>query len=522
MEQQGLFQTKKVYSERRDFSFSEIKNRVDRWNIELQPDYQRNYVMKEFQASRLIESVLMWIPLPVVYFSEESNNKYSIIDGQQRITSIVNYMKNDFSLRWLEELLELNWKKFKDLSEECQNALENASLNAIILSKESNELKYEIFARLNQWSIKLKPQELRNCIYRWSFNSFINDLAENNKHLKDLFWGDNKRKDYQENILRFFALRDIFSYSSSMDKTMNLFMSKHQNDSDNEIEKSRKLFNGTIDIVKQVLWNSAFSAYDRKKWMITKKFSWSVYDSIIIAFSNFNAHDLIIHADEIKKKIDQMKKHDLQYQDYTYAATWSKDRVLWRVMMVYNAIKEIVWKNADCGNIRNYSQDVKEQLRHDWYICSYCNQTIQNIDDAEVDHIKPYSLWWTTTIDNAQLLHRRCNREKSNTFIQNNQSEAVFHFRRVERVPKSQLIVQEWKYILLKWSFIYPEITSNIENIKKLRQTHANEINNNETIQDIVFNNPSAAGQFVYWAASNWWDDRVDINWNSLNKIFRK
>ena len=110
----------------------------------------------------------------------------------------------------------------------------------------------------------------------------------------------------------------------------------------------------------------------------------------------------------------------------------------------------------------------------------------------------------------------------SNTLIQTNYTETIFHFRRVERVPKSQLVVQEWKYILLKWSFIYPEITSNIENIKKLRQTHANEINNNETTQDIIFNNPSAAWQFVYGAASNWWDDRVDINWNSLNKIFRK
>lgn len=405
---------KKVYSERKDYSFSEVKNRVDRWNISLQPDYQRDYVWKQYQASRLIESVLLWVPLPVVYFAEENDNKYSIIDGQQRVTSIVDYMKNKFSLSGLEELSELNWKKFQDLPEYYQVMIENTSLSAIILSKESNELKYEIFARLNQWSVKLKPQELRNCIYRWTFNDLLNELASR-KELNVLFWWHNKRKDYQENILRFFALKDVFSYTTSMDKTMNLFMSKHQNDEEKDIEWYRKLFNRTIDIIKQVLWEYAFCAYDRVKWVMMKRFSWSVYDSIAVAFSQFNSNDLMQHADEIRKKIIDIKANDTKYQDYTYAATWSKDRVIWRIMLIYNTIKDIVWKNADCWNIRIYDKSVKDKLWCSWYICKHCWQEILSIDDAEIDHIKPYSLGWTTTIDNAQLLHKHCNREKSNS-----------------------------------------------------------------------------------------------------------
>ena len=114
MDGEALFETKRVFTVEKNMTFSDIKDKVDEWDIELQPDYQRDYVMDNKQASRLIESVLMWIPIPVVYFSEENDGRYSIIDWQQRVTSIVNYLKNKFPLKGLEELWELNWKKFAD------------------------------------------------------------------------------------------------------------------------------------------------------------------------------------------------------------------------------------------------------------------------------------------------------------------------------------------------------------------------------------------------------------------------
>ncbi len=423
VDQDSLFETRRVYTVGKDMTFSDIKNKVDSWDIELQPDYQRDYVMDNKQASRLIESVLMWIPIPVVYFSEEDDERYSIIDWQQRVTSIVHYLKNEFALKGLEELWELNWKKFAELPKNNQRTLNNASLSVIILSKESQELKYEIFARLNQWSIKLKPQELRNCIYRWSFNNLIEELAEKNPYLPTLFREVNKRKNYQEYILRFFALKDFYGYSSSMGKTMNLFMSKHQNDDPKEIEKSRKLFNRTIDTIKQVLWEDAFCAYDRQNKVMMNKFSWSVYDSIIISMSHFDSNDLMRHADEIRKKIKDIKMNNEEYLNYTYAASGSKNRVIWRIMLITNAIREIIWKNSDWWVNRTFTDADKKQLWHDWYICSYCGQEILDINDAQVDHAVPFSLWGETTLENAQLLHRHCNLEKSNNVTEDDSWE---------------------------------------------------------------------------------------------------
>lgn len=329
------------------------------------------------------------------------------------MTSFVKYLKNEFALKGLEELSELNGKKFSELDKSLQRTLKSCTLNSIILTKESQELKYEIFARLNQGSIRLKPQELRNCIYRGTLNDMIEEIAKTNKYLNELFLEKNKRKNYQEYILRFFALRNFNDYSSSMKKTMNNYMIKHQNADEQELKELRNLFNGTIDIIKQVFGKNAFCAYDRQKHQFMKKFSGSVYDSIIIACSMFNNHDLMAHADEIRKQVNEVKMNNPTYQDYTYAATGSKSRVIGRILMIYNLIKNIVGNNK--SSQRTYSQATKEELWHDGYICPYCNQQILSIDDAEVDHIIPYSKGGDTIIENAQLLHRHCNREKNNS-----------------------------------------------------------------------------------------------------------
>lgn len=415
MADEQMTSKKRVFTDKKDLALSQIKEMFDDGDIIPQPDYQRDYVMDEKTSSRLIESVLMNIPIPTVYLCEESDGRFSIIDGQQRMTSIVKFLKNEFSLRGLEELNDLNGKKFADLDKTLQRTLKSCTLNSIILTKESQELKYEIFARLNQGSIRLKPQELRNCIYRGSLNNLLESIASNNKILKDLFIDENRRKNYQEYILRFFALRNYQEYSSSMNKTMNNFMATYQNADEDKIKELKDSFNRTIDIIKQVFGNDAFCAYDRQKGKYMNKFSGSIYDSIIVACSMFNTHDLMSHADDIRDCIQDMKKNNTEYQEYTYAATGSKNRVIGRIMMVYHAISKIIGKHSDAGTNRVFSNEVKNELWHEEYVCSFCGQKILNIDDAEVDHIKPFSQGGETILENAQLLHRHCNRVKNDS-----------------------------------------------------------------------------------------------------------
>lgn len=403
---------KTVYTTQKDFPLSTIREMFDDGDIVTDPDYQRDFVYTQKQSSKLIESMLIGIPIPTVYLCQENDETWSVIDGQQRITSFVFYLENKFPLTGLSELKELNGLYFKDMDKILQKKLKSSSLNAICILKESQELKYEIFARLNQGAISLKPQELRNCIYRGSYNRMLEDLA-GNKYLPTLFHDENKRKQYQERILRFFALRNFTDYKSSIMKTMNDYMFNHQNADDSEIADCRVLFNKTIDIIKQILGDTAFFAVNRENGKVIGKFSGSVYDSIIIPFSFFNSHDLMAHADEIRKSIEDLKLNNDQYREDTYVATGSRKRVLGRIITVYNLLTKTTGSYGSDDSSRFFSDSVKKELFHPGYICSWCNNEILDIDDAEVDHIVPFSQGGKTDISNAQLLHRHCNREKS-------------------------------------------------------------------------------------------------------------
>ena len=407
---------KQVFTEKKDFPLSTLKEMVDDGDIIPNPEYQRDYVYTDKQASKLVESVLMGIPIPTIYLCVEEDNTYSVIDGQQRITSLVRYLKNDFALNGLQELNELNGKCYKDLSKDIQKKLKSSSLSTITLLKQSTALKYEIFARLNQGAVKLNPQELRNCIYRGTFNKMLDDIAETNPHLNYLFHDDNNRKSYQERILRFFALRNYQDYQSSMLKTMNSYMELHRNDEEDEIKAAKDRFNNTIDIITQVLGNKAFMAFDRNKNTILEKFSGSVYDSIIIPFSFFDKHSLIVNADKIREAVMNVKMTDESYREDTYAATGSKVRVIRRIQTIYNLILSITGNNSTDTDRRLFSEDERKMLYESSdKKCAICGNLILNIDDCEIDHIIPFAKGGKTELSNAQIVHRICNREKSDS-----------------------------------------------------------------------------------------------------------
>lgn len=125
------------------------------------------------KASRLIESALLGIPIPVVYISQEPDNKEYVIDGQQRLTSFFSFMDgifpdgSDFKLTGLKVFREINGKKYRSLTDDFQDAIRYFKIRTITFKKESDQdLKFEIFERLNTGAVSLNDQELRNCIYR--------------------------------------------------------------------------------------------------------------------------------------------------------------------------------------------------------------------------------------------------------------------------------------------------------------------------------------------------------------------
>lgn len=197
---------RKVYTEQGD---PEIESLYRKWkdgDLDIQPDFQRGFVWDIIKASRLIESILLDIPLPVIYLSQEKDGREYVIDGQQRLTSFFSYIDGklpdpqlpfgkDFKLNSLNVFSELIGKYFKDLPKELQKKIRYYKIRTITFRKESEQdLKFEVFERLNTGSVSLNDQELRNCIYRGKYNDLLWELSED-KTFRELLRIKNQKRE---------------------------------------------------------------------------------------------------------------------------------------------------------------------------------------------------------------------------------------------------------------------------------------------------------------------------------------
>lgn len=120
------------------------------------PKFQRQYVWSDKLASRLVESVLLNVPIPPCYLSENDENELDVIDGQQRIYSLYRFMENQFALRDLEALPELDGKRFFELPSKEQRKLRTHTLRCVVITNESHpEIKFHVFERLNTSTMPL-------------------------------------------------------------------------------------------------------------------------------------------------------------------------------------------------------------------------------------------------------------------------------------------------------------------------------------------------------------------------------
>lgn len=160
---------------------------IDDGDLLLDPDYQRNYVWDNKKASLLVESFLLNVPIPVIYVCEDDDGRWNVVDGLQRLESLRRFFANEFKLRGLEVLQELDGFQYSTLNPKAARLLRNGILRIILIFKESHpDIKYEIFMRLNRGSIRLTEQELRNCLYRGKFNDLLKELRNNNQFLRIL------------------------------------------------------------------------------------------------------------------------------------------------------------------------------------------------------------------------------------------------------------------------------------------------------------------------------------------------
>ena len=243
-------QTKEGVSiEKADRSLAELHRWYRSGRLIIDPEWQRSYVWDNKRASKLVESFLMEIPIPVVYLSKTDDGKYEVIDGVQRLTSIFNFFEGRLTLNGMEFLRELNKKTFKEIELVLQNKLEDATVRTFELSpKTSKSLLFIIFERLNTGGIALNEMEIRNCIYRGRLNDLIKELAHYPAFLECVDQSNINNLMYDRNlVLRFLAFyeKTYHKAQSGLKAYLNGFLQDfYKEPADKKLSEWRTRFRG--------------------------------------------------------------------------------------------------------------------------------------------------------------------------------------------------------------------------------------------------------------------------------------
>ena len=219
--------------------------------ISERPNFQRRYVWSDRLASRLIESILLNVPIPPCYLAQDTDYKLDVIDGQQRIFSIYRFLKNQFKLRELDVLTDLNDKAFFEIPQTLRRKIETYTLRCVIVTNDSDpEIRFEVFERLNTNTIPLNAQELRNSISRGALITLIGRLATDESWLTILNHKEpDKRMRDEELILRFFAFQilGVGSYKTPQKHWLNEVANQGRKFPPETIEALTSMWRQTIE-----------------------------------------------------------------------------------------------------------------------------------------------------------------------------------------------------------------------------------------------------------------------------------
>lgn len=255
-----------VASQPHDWTISTLRDKYERGQINPQPHYQREYVweLKPELPSRLIESLLLQIPIPPLYFVRLETGRIEVVDGQQRLTTLIRFVTNKFKLQKLQKLSSLNGKLFQELSEQDQEKIMDAPIRSIVIDAGTNQdLRYEIFERLNRGAMALNEQEIRNCVYRGLFCDLLAKLEQ------DVNWrkikGDTSpgsRFVEREMILRFFSFTNrIDHYAGNLKRFLNDYMGKYAPKERTQVAELEGMFRQTMQNVYTVFGENAGKLY---------------------------------------------------------------------------------------------------------------------------------------------------------------------------------------------------------------------------------------------------------------------
>jgi Protein of unknown function DUF262 len=305
----------------------------------------------------------------VCYFAEERDGTRSTIDGQQRLRTLHRFLNNQFRLRGLEVLSDLNGKRHFELSDRQQRLIRNRTIRCIVITEESHpDIRFDVFERLNTGSVALTAQELRNSVYRGKLNELLHELAALEEFRACLGNRADARMTFEELVLRFFALDDqLLAYRPSLKKFLNHYMRDHCNPSDNVLEGHRRKFMATIERVGAVFGAQSFRRVyrtDDGAVEVSTAVNSALYDAIMLNFARIDAtrDQLQEHADAIRSMTNELMLDDAAFIDAISLATGDRTRVHRRVRLLGQRLTDFGFDSGLAATLAQVAVEEAEEL----------------------------------------------------------------------------------------------------------------------------------------------------------------
>ena len=341
-----------IATDRMDFSIGELVNMYEQQELIIHPEYQRLFRWTDTQKTALIESILLGIPIPPIFVAEDENGIWEVVDGLQRLSTLVSFfgkLKSDNAVnefnafeednddveiintnnKWCLEkgdiLKSLEGFNVDSLPLKYVLNIKRSSLRVEILRGQSRvTMKYELFKRLNSNGTKLTAQEIRNAIYRGldsSVNKLVEKLSKNPAFVSLTSLTKQKKKELYDQVLvlRFMAFYDKNTeINNNTAKILDDFMERSVNDSQFDCSMYENIFNKTIILLEEL--NDTFVFKNANNAFVP-----AYFEAIMLGVANnieAYSNDTVLLSNKIKEL-----KESQEFKQYMGSASNSKKRI---------------------------------------------------------------------------------------------------------------------------------------------------------------------------------------------------
>ena len=317
----------------------DVLRRIKSGTFVMNPEFQRDFIWEKDKQSKLVESVMMRIPLPVFYLAEDNQGRMVVVDGLQRLTTFQRFVNNELQLQ-LPERTDLNRKRFNELSAKLQNRVEDCNLILYVIdARVPEQARLDIFERVNG-GVPLSRQQMRNCLYMGEATRFLKEESKTDLFLKAT--GNSLRTSTmrdREFVNRFcsFQILDLNEY-----RDMDGFLASGLEKMNAETESLSEL----SDQFRTTLHNNfyLFNKHAFRKHECGQEqrnvLNASLWDVMSTGLSRYSTQIIEKHSSEVKGRLYSLLKND-EFVDSITRGPNTMNQVRCRFAMVRKMLGEV-------------------------------------------------------------------------------------------------------------------------------------------------------------------------------------